>query len=780
MSVNGHEIPILVIYYTKSRILCQQEFGSFSNFGKLLSFFNDNIKNDDVQLKKKYLLNNIEIKNSDLLIDLIQPYNRSKKIINASFSIEIEEINNIGDENIPCFKKILQPNRFNFGLYVFIPEKGMISLEEYPDNIIKKFEFEKFNMCSAYCNSPKSLYVSGGKYNNEKINNFWIIDNEFYSIRTINMPFSKSNHSMIYIKNKEKEIIFVAGGDDIKTFYFDIKNNNFVTWGDMNGIHFLPGLIIIGDYLYSFHLIKDDNNKIFFEKTNINNKKHIWEKIYPNFESKEIINNIINNEFGTSHCAGEKIMLIGGSFNNPNSYLYDINRNSFSFNDKCKNKFIPLIDKTFYKINKNHNIALPASLYKHIEISILNKLKYTLRKINLNPLDLNKTIKYKIMPNQDSIIGKVLVEFNTEESQDFDNKNKNIKNNSYPIDINASDNIYEEKIIPTMPKEKPLIFQQKENQKNNLNNNKCGQNINQNNKNILNQINIIHISNNNKNEIQNNLKQKSNISNKKNNIKNNIIEKDIDDNIIDNGDDDFEDEQKDKIINQNNNIDNNIDNNNEQINFDIDIEKIESIKDNNYSETNNVEQDNYIHINNDNNIVSDENEKNADYMIIDKSDEENIKKGIYMNNPDEEIEEIPEENNENNGQNNINSDENNNYENNENENNENDGNDGYEKDENEFEEINEEDMDEFNDGQNYYDENENGNENEDGEGNGEEGMNGEEENGDEYEEHLKRDRFESTIVQNLSEDIIQIENYQDFYFDENNFGDYNFKLEEKL
>lgn len=52
MSVNNKEIPILVIYYTKEKIICQKEFGSFSNFGTLLEYFNKNVKADQYQLRK--------------------------------------------------------------------------------------------------------------------------------------------------------------------------------------------------------------------------------------------------------------------------------------------------------------------------------------------------------------------------------------------------------------------------------------------------------------------------------------------------------------------------------------------------------------------------------------------------------------------------------------------------------------------------------------------------------------------------------------------------------
>ena len=317
MSVNDKEISILVIYFTKSKILYQQEFSSLSTFGTLLNFFNENIKTSEMQLKKKYFINKREIKSSDLLIKLIPQDNISNKIISTNFLIEIEEIAYIGDENLPCFKKIIQPSRDKFGLYVFFPEKGTISLEEYPQNIENEYELKKFNINSAYCNSPNSLFISGGKFNEETINNFWIINNEFYSIQKLNMIFPKTNHSMLYINNNKKEIIFVAGGDDLKTFYYDIKNNIFVEWGDLNGLHSSPGLINIGDNLFCIHLLKDENNKIFFEKTNLNDENHIWEKIYPDFESEDIKNNIIKNEFGVSHYAGGNIMLIGGNLKNP-------------------------------------------------------------------------------------------------------------------------------------------------------------------------------------------------------------------------------------------------------------------------------------------------------------------------------------------------------------------------------------------------------------------------------------------------------------------------------
>ena len=116
MSINNQEIPITVIYNTKSRIIYQTQFGSFSKFGLIVDFFNKKISSDTIKLKKKYLLNNKEVKENDLLINLIQEYAISKRIINATFIIELDEIFNIGDEEIQSYKKILQPKSENFGL----------------------------------------------------------------------------------------------------------------------------------------------------------------------------------------------------------------------------------------------------------------------------------------------------------------------------------------------------------------------------------------------------------------------------------------------------------------------------------------------------------------------------------------------------------------------------------------------------------------------------------------------------------------------------------------
>ena len=44
MSDNSQEFPIIVTYYTNSKIISKKEFGSFAHFGSILNYFERYIK----------------------------------------------------------------------------------------------------------------------------------------------------------------------------------------------------------------------------------------------------------------------------------------------------------------------------------------------------------------------------------------------------------------------------------------------------------------------------------------------------------------------------------------------------------------------------------------------------------------------------------------------------------------------------------------------------------------------------------------------------------------
>ena len=79
---------------------------------------------------------------------------------------------------------------------------------------------------------------------------------------------------MIFIFNEENEgKIFLIGGNDKKTFFYDLKKNYFINWAEINELHIKPSLIQIGDYLYIFDT--KNQNKFSFERTKlIDNQKN--------------------------------------------------------------------------------------------------------------------------------------------------------------------------------------------------------------------------------------------------------------------------------------------------------------------------------------------------------------------------------------------------------------------------------------------------------------------------------------------------------------------------
>ena len=463
MSVNFNfqEIPIIVTYYTNSKILCQKEFGSFAHFGSILNYFERYLKQSDkLQLKPKYILDDRKIENTDLLMNLIQIPEKSKKIINANLLIEIEEKSNIIEKNYPCLTKILQPKLNPFGLYILNPKEGSLSSKQFPDQIgvdkekENENELNKININSAYCNSNKDLFISGGIYSNNEINNFWIINNESFTIKNIHMPFNKSDHSMIYINHNDEEFVFIAGGNDLKTFYYDIKSKRFSKWGNMNYAHIRPALIYIDNYIYCFDT-SSNKNEITFERTNLDDISHKWEKIVPIYENEKN-KNLVNKGFGVVTCGGGKVMLCGGDIINMNPYLYDINKNLLYTNDNYDDILFTFSDKNFYKINNNSYIALPSSLDEENEILIVDKNKYTLNKININSKEGKsklKNIDDNIHKIKDSLFGNVHIELKTKDiipekinKKEIENQKDNNKN-----DIFNDDNI---SYFESKPKEK--------------------------------------------------------------------------------------------------------------------------------------------------------------------------------------------------------------------------------------------------------------------------------------------------------------------------------------
>ena len=652
MADNSQEIPVLVTYYTNSRILDKKEFGSFAHFGSILNYFDKHIKmnNSQLKLKQKYFLNDKEIEDNDLLINLIQSLNKNKnKIISeATLSIEIEEeekkqFNFSENKNISIYSKILQPKSNPFGVYVFNPKDYSIFFKPFLHKDEIDNELNKLNEYSAYCNSTKDLYISGGKDYNNNINNFWIINNESFSIKKMYMKYPKSNHSMIYINHNDKEFIFISGGDDLKSFYYDIKANTFANWGNMNYKHFRPALVHIGDYLYCFDT--SEKNDLIFERTNLNDISKKWEKIIPKFE-KDKLKNFTNSGFSANLCINGKILFCGGDNININTYLYDIDKNIISSNDNCEDILFTFNDKNFYKINNNNSVALPYSFSEEKEVLITNKNNYSLNKINLNKKDKNKNQNKKFIFNnkyintQESLVGNINIEFKTEDINDVI---INEENNDEINNIENIDNIENSNYSYSTKKTKSI----KTFNKYIVNNDNF---INYKNEKKITHCNDINIKYDNEDEDEESFKEKEKKikSFKKHNTE---IKKEI--KLIFNELEDFYEPEGNNFIYDSNlnkfgDMKANYDlfkstiiniNKNNKIKKDNNINKfiknINNINNNNPKDINNIESDRKININNDNNII-DENEINHNNNNI---------KNINLGNKDIEKENINKEDN---------------------------------------------------------------------------------------------------------------------------------------
>ena len=432
-SINIQQTPVKVIYYIKSKIIAINQILLSSTFGSILDYFKNNIQSQTkAKLKRHYYHNNSKLDLNTPLINLIElkKNSSSSTIEYVEIYIELEEFNKsdrYNDRyNSNNYNILLQPKENPFGIYVFNSNEGILNLEQYPEKIIEKYELNKINInTSAYCNSQKYLYISGGGIaNNLQLKDFWIINNRKYSIIKKKMPYNKSNHSMLCAYLQNKEIIFIAGGDNnLITFYYDINLNSFIVWSNMNAINIKPALYQYKEYIYSFNSFENaNNNSLYFERTNIVTGKPNWEKIIPKYDLNKI--NFLtfkNNNFGVSQGENDEIIILGGEEAEINILAYDPNKNSLSLGSKINmNLKINFSDKIFYSIDKAHNIALPQTLSTKKEIVVFNRIKQSIRLIDFEKYN-NKKIKLKDeFDLKENSIGNIYVKAKIHERLRFD------------------------------------------------------------------------------------------------------------------------------------------------------------------------------------------------------------------------------------------------------------------------------------------------------------------------------------------------------------------------
>ena len=278
------------------------------------------------------------------------------------------------------FTKLFQPKQNPFGIYIFSPKDNSLILKSFSSQTISLSKLSNYKGEGTYCNSYNYLFIS-------ESNNFWVINHSSFQIRYKRMPIVKKNHSIIFVPSPNPSSnegkIFIVGGDDKKAFYYDLKKNYFLNWAPTNELHIKPALIKIGDYLYLFDSLHQNN--FCFERTNLLDNKPKWEKIIPKID-QNIINNFPSQNFAVGLDINNKIVFLGGDnidLENNNTFIYDINNNEISLSEKGTNDCMNFVDKTFYDIDNNYSVALPEDLYETKEFAIIDKNEQSLIKTNI-------------------------------------------------------------------------------------------------------------------------------------------------------------------------------------------------------------------------------------------------------------------------------------------------------------------------------------------------------------------------------------------------------------
>ena len=325
-------------------------------------------ENNEIKQNSIEVINNIPKQDENIILGSVN----EKRDIN---NIKGEMLTENKEEEIP--KSLLQIDNEEYSpdyigklcfdpllLFIFNSKTKTFHMQKYENSLQ---DFENLNNTASFCNGINRLFASGGSDINGNITNLlYVFDLVDYNVEgPIEIP-SKINHSMIYIP---KKYIFIVGGNDEKTFYYDINEKKIENWGDLNKKRIEPALIQINNILYVFDNVnKDEINNDFeltFEKTDLLSSQPKWEIIKPELSRGIIGSSFIPKYFGVAKKSDNEIIFIGGnSFDsleeneNPNeakNYEYNIENNIIKYSE-LPFVNISLKEKTFFSFNKKNDV----------------------------------------------------------------------------------------------------------------------------------------------------------------------------------------------------------------------------------------------------------------------------------------------------------------------------------------------------------------------------------------------------------------------------------------
>ena len=281
--------------------------------------------------------------------------------------------------------KIGKPLNDPFCVFTFIKKDKILKMLKLEGKEL--YGLEDYGPFSAYCNGINKLFISGGEKDKKCIEKFWKIDLDDLDnieIEQIAM-LPKKNHSMISIPGN---YVFIVGGQDKETFYYDHESGSFNGWKELNRNRTEPALILVNNYLYCFDNIntKDYANDLTFEKTDLNSENHIWELIQANISNMKV-----NQKFFGVVQNEDDIIFIGGNMDLDNNELNkgSAQTKNYKFNLKTnmiEESEIPFIElnlkeKTFLPYNNNISYIFPDFNKNNPEVIFFQKNKNQIKKV---------------------------------------------------------------------------------------------------------------------------------------------------------------------------------------------------------------------------------------------------------------------------------------------------------------------------------------------------------------------------------------------------------------
>ena len=274
-----------------------------------------------------------------------------------------------------------------FEVFIFSRRDKSLKIFKYEPSIINNLKLSNYSSSSAYCNGNNHLFISGGEtINGELIDNFWKIDLTSKNIaEPVKIP-PKENHSMIFIPDN---YVFVVGGNDKKTFYFNNENGEICQWADLNNKRIEPSLERASSNLYCFDNINKGNNDVFIvEKTELTSNRPLWHLLVPkiNFYSNGL-QKVNQKFFGVSKDEEENIIFLGGIMDNYSydnklaNYKYNTNSNVIEISKVPHHKY-NFKEKTFLAYKKNIDFILTDFNRYHPEVVFYVKNKSKLESLH--------------------------------------------------------------------------------------------------------------------------------------------------------------------------------------------------------------------------------------------------------------------------------------------------------------------------------------------------------------------------------------------------------------